>query len=134
MRLAAAIGIALAFVGTRDASPQPADDALAGVAKQIETIQSERGVTAPELISPLTNAGLILREHGDAALAAASFERARHLVRVNYGLSSFDEAPLLRQLIQIEEGRGDAAAAWDLEQKLLALIRRYPGPRAAPML
>ena len=86
------------------------------------------------MIQPLTNLGLILREQGDADLAVAAFERARHIVRVNYGLSSFKEAPLLRQLIQIEEGKGNAAAAWDLEQKLLGLIRRYPGPRAAPML
>ena len=116
------------------ASSLPADDSFPGVAEQIEEIQSSQGVNSPDLIHPLTNLGLILREQGDPDLAVAAFERARHLVRVNYGLSSFEEAPLLRQLIQIDEGKGNAEAAWNLEHELLALIRRYPGPRAAPML
>jgi len=134
------LGVLLAMVVAshaafpQPASTPPADDLFSGVAEQIEEIQSSQGVNAPDLIGPLTNLGLIFREQGDPALAAAAIERARHLVRVNYGLSSFEEAPLLRQLIQIEEGKGNAAAAWDLEQKLLALIRRHPGPRAAPML
>jgi hypothetical protein len=121
-------------------SPPPTDDSFPGVAqpigvgRQIETIQSLHGITSPELIGPLTNLGLILREQDDHDLAAAAFERARHVVRVNYGLSSFEEAPLLRQLVQIEEAKGNAAAAWNLEQKLLGLIERHPGPRAAPML
>src|SRR4029078_3765387 len=79
-------------------------------------------------------AGLSFREQGDVELAIAAFERARHLVRVNYGLSSFKEAPLLRQLVQIEQARGNAAAAWELEQELLGMIRRNPGPAAAPMV
>jgi tetratricopeptide (TPR) repeat protein len=115
-------------------SPLPAGDVFSGIPEQIEAIQSSQGINSPELIGPLTNLGLILREQEDVDLAIAALERARHLVRVNYGLSSFREAPLLRQLVQIEEARGNAAAGWDLEQELLGLIRRYPGPGAAPML
>lgn len=131
-----------AFLATRvvaqepASSSLPADDGFSGVPQQIEKIQSSQGINSPELIGPLTNLGLILREQGDVDLAIAAFERARHLVRVNYGLSSFKEAPLLRQLVQIEEGRGNAAAAWELEQELLGMIYRSPGPRpgAASML
>ena len=114
----------------------PPDDVFAGVPKQIDEIQSSEGINSPELIDPLTNLGLILREQGDVDLAIAAFERARHVVRVNYGLSSFKEAPLVRQLVQIEEARGNAAAAWELEQELLGMIYRSPGPRpgAASML
>ncbi|HEY3517321.1 MAG TPA: tetratricopeptide repeat protein, partial [Gammaproteobacteria bacterium] len=93
-------------------------------------------INSPDLVAPLTNMGLIFREQGDVDLAIAAFERARHIVRVNYGLSSFKEAPLVRQLVQIEEARGNAAAAWELEQELLGMIYRSPGPRpgAASML
>ena len=129
-----AAGAALAAARVFAQDPAPREDVFAGVAEQIERIQSSQGSNSSELIGPLTNLGLILREQEDRDLAKATFERARHLVRVNYGLSSFEEAPILRQLIQIEEGKGNAAAAWDLEQKLLGLIHRYPGPRAAPML
>jgi len=108
---------------------EQAEDVVTSVTEQIEEIQSAQGIASPELIAPLTNLGLILREQGDVALAIATFERARHLVRVNYGLSSFKEAPLVRQLVQIEEARGNAAAAWELEQQLLGMIYRSPGPR-----
>jgi hypothetical protein len=42
----------------------------------------------------------------------------------------------VRQLVQIEEAKGNAAAAWDLEQELIGMIYRSSGPRpgAAPML
>ena len=121
------------------AFPQPAsssrtDDGLSGAAQQIDQIQTSEGINSPDLIEPLMRAGLSFREQGHVALAIAAFERARHLVRVNYGLSSFKEAPLLRQLVQIEEARGNAAAAWELEQELLGMIRQNPGPVAAPML
>ena len=121
------------------AFPQPAstpltEDALSGAAQQIDDIQASQGINSPDLIDPLMSAGLIFREQGDVALAVATFERARHVVRVNYGLSSFKEAPMVRQLVQIEEARGNAAAAWELEQELLGMIRRNPGPAAAPML
>ncbi|HEX7236104.1 MAG TPA: tetratricopeptide repeat protein [Gammaproteobacteria bacterium] len=126
--LLAAVAARHAALSQPAASP-PADDALPSVAEQIEEIQSKQGINSPDLLSPLTNLGLILREQGDDDLAIAAFERARHVVRVNYGLSSFKEAPLLRQLVQIEEGRGNAAAAWDLEQELIGFIRHSPGPR-----
>ena len=135
--LAGAAFLATRVVAQEPASSSlPADDGFSGVPQQIEKIQSSQGINSPELIGPLTNLGLILREQGDVDLAIAAFERARHLVRVNYGLSSFKEAPLLRQLVQIEEGRGNAAAAWELEQELLGMIYRSPGPRpgAASML
>ena len=99
------------------------------VAEQVDEIQSKQGINSPDLIGPLTNLGLIFREQGDANLAIAAFERARHVVRVNYGLSSFKEAPLVRQLVQIEEARGNAAAAWELEQELLGMIYGSPAPR-----
>jgi hypothetical protein len=139
------LGLALAgaaFLATRVVAQEPAfsapppDDVFSGVPEQIDEIQSSQGINSPELIGPLTNLGLILREQGDVDLAIAAFERARHLVRVNYGLSSFKEAPLVRQLVQIEEARGNAAAAWELEQELIVMIYRSPGPRpgAASML
>jgi hypothetical protein len=118
------------------ASTPPTEDALSGAAQQIDEIQASEGINSPDLIDPLMSAGLIFREQGDIDLAVATFERARHLVRVNYGLSSFKEAPMVRQLVQIEEARGNAAAAWELEQELLGMIYRRPGPRpgAASML
>ncbi|HXS80253.1 MAG TPA: tetratricopeptide repeat protein [Gammaproteobacteria bacterium] len=129
---ATALGLVLvtaAFAAARLVAQELSEDPVSSVGRQIEEIESSQGINSPELIRPLTNFGLLLREQGDVDLAVAAFERARHIVRVNYGLTSFEEAPLLRQLVQIEEARGNAAAAWDLEQVLLGLIYRSPGPR-----
>jgi hypothetical protein len=132
--LLAAVASAHAAFPQLSSSPRT-DDALSGAAELIDEIQSSQGITSPELIDPLMSAGLSFREQGDVNLAIAAFERARHLVRVNYGLTSFKEAPLLRQLVQIEEARGNAATAWDLEQELIGRIYRSPdGPGAASML
>ena len=87
--------------------PAPTEELFLDVAEQIEAIESSQGLTAAELIRPL---------------------------RVNYGFSSFNEAPLLRQLVQVTEVIGDAATAWNLEQELIALLRRTSGPGAAQML
>ncbi len=134
------LGFVLAIVAAAPAAfPQPApspptDDVFATVADEVAAIQSEQGINAADLIRPLTTLGLFLREQGDLGPAVAAIERARHLVRVNYGLTSFEEAPLLRQLVQIETERGNAAGAWDLEQELIDLIYLRGDARAAPML
>src|SRR5262245_23685945 len=135
------ISAAAVFAATRICAQEPepalsAEDVVTTVAEQIDEIQSSQGINSPELIDLLTHLGLIFREQGDVDLAVAAFERARHVIRVNYGLFSFKEAPLVRQLVQIEEARGNAAAAWDLEHELIDMIYRRPGPRpgAASML
>src|SRR4026207_1985173 len=102
---ATALGLVLvtaAFAAARLLGAALSEDPVSSVGRQIEEIQSSQGINSPELIRPLTNFGLLLREQGDVDLAVAAFERARHIVRVNYGLTSFEEAPLLRQLVQIE--------------------------------
>ena len=47
-------------------------------------------------------------------------------MRVNNGLHTLEQLPYIRQLIRIEEVRGNPVAAWELEQDLLALVKRYP--------
>jgi hypothetical protein len=126
---AIALGLAAALAAVHVLAQEPLQDPLTSAGRQIEEIQASQGINSPELIPALTNFGLILREQGDGDLAVAAFERARHVVRVNYGLTSFQEAPLVRQLVQIEEAKGNAAAAWDLEQQLIGMIYRSPGPR-----
>jgi hypothetical protein len=90
----------------------------------IDEIASRTGPNSVELIEPLTNLGLLYLAAEDYAFAIAAFERAREVVRVNLGLSSFEEAQLLRQIVTTERARDNHAGAWDREQVLLALIRQ----------
>lgn len=116
-------------------SPPPADDALPTIVAQVEEVQQLHGVDSPELIEPLTALGLFYQEQGERDLAAATFERARALVRVTYGLFSLLEAPLLRQLIFAEAAKGNVELAWYTEQKLLTIARRAPNDlRSVPIL
>lgn len=111
------------------------DAALQELVETIEDVQARDGILSPQLIGPLTALGLYYREHAEHALAVTAIERARQVVRVHYGLHSLEEAYLLRQLIESETSRGRVEDAWELEQKLLRLVRRHPEDlRTAPIL
>jgi hypothetical protein len=104
----------------------------------IETIAQEQRQNGPfseNLLEPLTALSLLYEENGEHALAAVAAQRALQVLRVNRGLRTFDQAPLIQVFIRNEEARGNVAAAWDLEQNLLALVKRHPDDvRAIPIL
>jgi hypothetical protein len=103
--------------------------------EQIQEILSRDGPYSVELLGPLSRLGMLYQEGEDYALALVSLERAQHIVRVNKGLHSMDQVPLVRQLIRIEEARGNHEGAWDRQQDLLQLLRRHPDDvRAVPVL
>ena len=131
---AAAIFAAFVFAAfTTQVTAQLADDEAE--LNQIQEILSRDGPYSFALLEPLTALGLRYRETEDYALAMVTLERAVQIVRVNKGLHSLDQVPLVRQLIQIEEALGDRAAAWEREQDLLTLVRRHPGDiRTVPVL
>lgn len=112
------------------AFPQPnssvAEDALQEIVERIDEIQSLQGVNSPDLIDPLTELSSFYEDRGDPDLALAVIERAIGVIEVNYGLHTLDEAQLMKQSIRIEEARGNAEAAWNQEQSLLALVKRNP--------
>jgi tetratricopeptide (TPR) repeat protein len=92
----------------------------------IEQEQSRNGPHSEQLIIPLTELALLYHESGDDVLAAATVERLLQVVRVNYGLHSLEQAPVIEQLIAYQAAIGNAETAWELEQELLALARRNP--------
>jgi hypothetical protein len=126
------IAAALLALAAQATAPKCAAAAEAGARPErqlIETIQqitADDGENAIALLEPLTSLIGLYQEGGDDALAAVAIERSQQIVRVNNGLHTLDQLPYVRQLIRIEEQRGNHAAAWELEQDLLALVRRYP--------
>jgi hypothetical protein len=109
---------------------QPPDEAAADrqrlMVASIEQEKAENGPYSEGLIDPLASLALLYQEDGDRSLAAAAIDQALQVVRVNYGLHSLQQAPLLRQAVDNERARGNAAAAWNLEKRLLTLARRHP--------
>ena len=102
------------------------DEQQRQIVEKIEEILARNGPRSPDLVDPLAGLGLLYQESEDHGLAIAAIERAVEIVRVNYGLHSLDQAPLIRQLIHIAELKRDHTAAWELEQELLTLARRHP--------
>ncbi len=87
----------------------------------IEQREEAGGITAPELIEPLTALGESYYAQQDYERAAESFERARTIMRVNNGFDTPQELPLLAKQVAAEEARGNLVVAWELEQSLLQL-------------
>jgi hypothetical protein len=103
--------------------------------EQIQEILARDGPYSLELLGPLSRLGLLYQEGQDYALALVTLERAQHIVRVNNGLHSMDQVPLVRQLIRVEEARGNHEGAWERQQDLLSLLRRHPDDvRTVPVL
>lgn len=123
--LAAAAGAPRGAIAQPD-DPLPPNEVLAAVVEQIGETGSPNPALSPELIDPLAALGSFYHAEGDYALAIAALTHARQIARVHYGLHSVEQAPLLLQLARSEEARGNAEAAWNFEQELLALIRRHP--------
>jgi hypothetical protein len=140
----AATRLALATVALRLAIEAPAWAAenadpetttAAQIAAQIADEQAENGPYSLELLGLLRTLSILHEEHGEYAMSAAMLERAMQVVRANHGLRSFEQAALIEQRIAQEDARGNHAAAWDLEQSLLALVAANPDDlRAVPVL
>jgi hypothetical protein len=93
--------------------------------EQIAQLRAEGGPTTAELIGPLHVLGLLYQESGDHVLAVAALEEARHITRVHRGLSSIDEALLLRQQIRSEKALADPRRAWDHQKDMLTIARKH---------
>jgi hypothetical protein len=115
--------------------PDPAADPQQAALEEVQEVLASSGAYSSDLMEPLTRLTVLYIESGEDDLAAVTIERAVQIVRVNNGLHSLDQAPLVQQLIRIEEARGRPDVAWDLEESLLTLVRRHPDDlRTMPIL
>jgi tetratricopeptide (TPR) repeat protein len=135
MLMLAAVAASCAAFAQTAYEPSPNEQHLREILDTIEGIQKRDGPASPSLADPLTALALLYQEGEERDLAAAAFSQALHVVRVNHGLYSLEQAPLIRHLIRYEQGRGNPEAAWDLEHDLLALVARHPNDlRVIPIL
>jgi hypothetical protein len=93
---------------------------------QVRAVESREGESSPSLIALYTELGLRYQDKNEPAHAAAATQRALEILRVNEGLYTLDQAPLIRQLMRNALALGDHDTAWELEQALLRLSERDP--------
>lgn len=93
---------------------------------QIAALQAEAGAAKPAtLVEPLSALARLHQEAGDHGLAIAALEEARHVTRVHQGLSSADEALLLRQQIRSEKALGQHERVWNQQQDMVTMARQH---------
>ena len=92
---------------------------------QIAELRLEAGPNPLSVIEPLRALALLYEENGDHVLAVAALEEARFVTRVHQGLSSADEALLLRQQIRSEKALGQHERAWEHEQAMVTIARQH---------
>ncbi len=102
------------------------DESQRQLVEQIQAIHARDGVHAEGLIGPFSELARLYEQSGDYALAVAALDLAAYLVRVNRGVHSLDQRPLLQQAIRNARAGGNLAAAWDREDDLLDLAARHP--------
>jgi hypothetical protein len=123
--------IAAGEVSAQAAFELDADVAELELVERIEQIEAESGPMSADLIGPLRALGLVHEESGRQRLAAAAVERAWDLVRVNFGLHSLEQVPLVEQRLELARNQGDVFEVWNLEQSLLVLASRNSREREA---
>lgn len=90
-------------------------------AELIRVEESREGPLSPELIDEIVTLGLMYHEIGNYDLAVETLERALQVHRVNFGLSSLGQVPMLRHLIAVHQTRGNWAAVRDLQNRMIRL-------------
>jgi tetratricopeptide (TPR) repeat protein len=131
----AMIGAPFVAVAQAPFEPVARDEQQRQIIDQLARIEAEDGPNSPESIDLWKALGLLYQESGDHALAGAAVERALQIVRMSYGVYSLEQAPLIQQLIRVDEAMGNHTGAWEREQELLTLVRRHPEDlRTVPIL
>lgn len=98
------------------------DEPQRQLVEQIRAIHARDGVYAEGLVGPFSELARSYEQSGDYAAAVAALDRAAQLIRVNRGVHSLDQGPLLQQAIR----GGGLTAAWDREADLLDLAGGIP--------
>lgn len=118
--------LAAPYVCMSQPALSPSPDRHQEIIDEILDEASTGGPQSAALIEPLIALALHYEDEGDRALAMAVIERARSLIRTNYGLHSSEQVPYIQQLMSHAEAIGDVETAWELEQQLLAIAGRHP--------
>jgi hypothetical protein len=123
--VAAAVAAASSAVCGQPALPFATTAAQTALVEQIAQLRAEGGPNAAAAIDPLRALALQYQETGDDALAIGILEEARHVTRVHRGLTSPDEALLLRDQIRSEKALGAHQRVWDFEQDMVTIARQH---------
>lgn len=103
----------------------------------IERSETAGGAWSPDLVEQLAAVGNVQQSQGDHLAALRSFDRAMHVSRVNTGLNTVDQIPIVQNMIDSHAALGQWAEV-DLYQNYLFYIQQRTygpnDPRIIPVL
>jgi len=121
--VAAAVSFGVASAQSQDASASSDPEQL--LLEQIAAMRASEGPAPASAVEPLRALALLYEEAGQHVAAVTTVEEARYVTRVNQGLTSADEAVLMRQQIRSEKALGNHARVWNLEQEMVTIARQH---------
>lgn len=119
--------------GDDAASLAALQDDVARYEESIRVLEREGGAYEGRLGQELLGLGTLYQRLGDHTKALEVFERAWHVSRVNNGLFSLDQAPIVQKIIESRLASGDLAAA-DQQQEYLFFIQQRAHGAGSPEL
>ncbi|MEH6609157.1 MAG: tetratricopeptide repeat protein [Halioglobus sp.] len=81
---------------------------------QLEAMETAGGPYSENLAEPLAGLGALYQERGAYAKSIEAYRRALHVLRINDGLRSARQVPLLEKLIEVYRTVGDAESLDDV--------------------
>ncbi|HEY0961349.1 MAG TPA: hypothetical protein VGE69_03240 [Pseudomonadales bacterium] len=94
---------------------------------RIAELRLSEGSLALPLAEQLLALGHALHEQAELDAALAAFEEARHVLRVNLGLDSLEQAPALTAMFSVYAQQGDVERAHAMQEALFYLRLRHHG-------
>jgi hypothetical protein len=119
-----------------DGAPAPVSAQLASSSaqdnvefqRQVALLEEQGGPYSDALAEPLEGLGRHYRQNGDLAQALVLYRRALHVVRVNDGLYSERQMPILRELLGVYRDSGEVQALDDRYDYYFRLYGRGQPP------
>ena len=107
---------------------------IAAYEQSVLALESKGGVFDPGLDEELLALGSLLLQAGDATRAQQVLERALHVNRVNDGLFTAGQLPIIDRTIDAHLARGDLMAADTQQEYLLYVQQKHFDSRGADLL
>lgn len=98
----------------------------------IAHLRRTQGDMALPLGEQMLGLGHALQEQGRLEEALETFEASRHVMRVNLGLNSLEQAPVLKAMFSVYAAQGDIENAHAMQEALFNLRVRHHGGQDSP--
>lgn len=123
-----------ANINTVEAGTEQLQQNIADYEASIQNLELSEGVFSEQLPQQLLALGSALQESGDLDTALEYYGRATHITRVNQGLFSTEQIPILERIIDNYLSRGDIKSADEQQRYMFYLQQKSFGSDSADLL